>query len=323
MIEMPYFPDPEWYLKEVRNVLVDGRTKDKELIQKKYLDVKADIEGLLSKVISEEDFSCRISGYTLFDKLILASYEELEKIYIRIKDKWKMLFYENSDMKQEWKKIHRLYDKMIRKNVNSELIRKYGLKCCPYCNENYVVNRERKNGIIYATAQLDHFYPRDKFPIFAVSLYNLVPCCSSCNHIKQTKEIEISPHNHSLEFSHLKISYIPMSVDWISNPEEIEIQFKYDMSDKEFEKGMERNLDVMGIKSSYMAHTDYMQEILKKAQIYGKETRGNLLKDFPDLFSSDEELIRTIFGNYIETKDLLKRPLSKMTQDLLEELKVL
>ena len=44
------------------------------------------------------------------------------------------------------------------------------------------------------------------------------------------------------------------------------------------------------------------------------------MQDFPDLFSSDEELIRTIFGNYIREEELLKRPLSKLTRDILEEL---
>ena len=86
---------------------------------------------------------------------------------------------------------------------------------------------------------------------------------------------------------------------------------------------MEQNLETMGIISSYSTHTDYVQEILKKAQIYGKETRSNLLNDFPELFESDEELIKIIFSNYIEAQDLLKRPLSKLTCDLLTELKIL
>lgn len=83
------------------------------------------------------------------------------------------------------------------------------------------------------------------------------------------------------------------------------------------------NLENMGIEHSYNMHSDYVQELLKKDQIYGPELRDNILRDFPDLFESDEELVRTIFSNYIEIDDLLKRPLAKMTRDLLKELGVI
>lgn len=212
---------------------------------------------------------------------------------------------------------------MIQKGVNTELVKKYEIKCCPYCNENYIFNRKKSNGNIYAMAQLDHFYPRDKFPIFSVSLYNLVPSCSACNHIKFINSIGISPHDHKYDFSNMRISYIPQSSEWLDDADKIKIQFKYNDNDEMFNNKMECNLKNMGIKSSYEKHTDYVQEILKKARIYGKEMRTNLLKEFPELFSSDEELLKIIFSNYIETKDLLKRPLSKMTQDLLRELEII
>ncbi len=51
--------------------------------------------------------------------------------------------------------------------------------------------------------------------------------------------------------------------------------------------------------------------------------RNSLMTQFPDLFASEEELLRTIFGNYIEIKDTLKSPLSKLTQDLLIELGII
>ena len=47
------------------------------------------------------------------------------------------------------------------------------------------------------------------------------------------------------------------------------------------------------------------------------------MRDFPELFSSDEELIQAIFSNYICEEDMLKRPLSKITMDLLKELSII
>lgn len=47
------------------------------------------------------------------------------------------------------------------------------------------------------------------------------------------------------------------------------------------------------------------------------------MNDLPELFSSDDELIQTIFANYIKEEDLLKRPLSKLTRDLLKEMEII
>jgi len=332
MIEMPIFEDENWYLQQVKKAMIDGRFKNKDKINAVYKRRCIEISKTLEEIISDDDFKQIHKQSTLFEKLVLSSYEELQCIYKKIQDDADEIFTDivtddkgnqKKIIKEKWKCIYELYDKMVNKNFNIELVQKYGVKCCPYCNENYIINRRRKNGKSYAMAQIDHFYPRDRFPVFAVSLYNLVPVCAACNHIKSTQEIVISPHNHKYDFSHIKISYSPKSADWIDNPDSIEILFKYDEHDKEFREGMEANLDSMGVNSSYSTHTDYVQEILKKAQVYGKETRRNLLNDFPDLFSSDAELIRIIFGNYIEKNELLKRPLSKLTQDLLHELGII
>lgn len=328
MIAMPLFPDEKWYFSQVKRFAVDGRIQNK----KKIDAALKEIDDLLAEVISKDDFSVSNKELSLFECLVLASYEELEKIYKRISSDADSTFCDiittlkgkkRRVIKEKWKKIYKIYDKLVDNDVNTELIQKYGVKCCPYCNENYIFNRQITGGKKYAMAQIDHFYPRDSFPIFAVSLYNLVPSCGSCNHIKSTKEIGISPHDQSHDFSQMNISYRPKSGNWINDAEEIEVQFQYDTDNLDFIKMMEKNLDGMGIKCAYDMHKDYIQEILKKAQIYGKEQRENLRNDFPDLFSSDDELMQVIFGNYINEEDLLKRPLSKMTKDLLKELSII
>lgn len=331
MIEMPEFQYEEWYLQSIRDILVDARLKNKRKIMDAYEKKSQELDTLLSEIVCDKDFSIKGDQYTLFEKLVLAPFDDLKRIHETISGQENIFLdiiidsegKEKKIIKDKWKSIYYLYDKFIKKGINTQLIQKYGIKCCPYCNENYIINRKKKNGKKYAMAQLDHFYPRDRFPIFSVSLYNLVPVCGTCNHIKSVNEIGICPHDHTFDFSHLKISYEPKSSDWINNAEEISISFEYDDKDERFKNGMEQNLETMGIISSYSTHTDYVQEILKKAQIYGKETRSNLLNDFPELFESDEELIKIIFSNYIEAQDLLKRPLSKLTCDLLTELKIL
>ena len=63
-----------------------------------------------------------------------------------------------------------------------------------------------------------------------------------------------------------------------------------------------------------------MQEILKKRIIYSRSQIKELYKSYGNLFKDEEELVRIIFGNYINSKDLNKRPLSKLTKDILKEI---
>ena len=332
MIEMPVFKEENWYLDSVKSLLVDNRIKDDEKRIDNCNKKIRDISKSLNEIICDEDFSIPNKQITLFEQVILAPYKDLKRIHDRIDKDAENIFYDHIEqengktkrvIKRKWNAIYSLYDKFIKKGLNIKLIQKYGVKCCPYCNENYIINRYKNGSQSYAMGQLDHFYPRDKFPVFSMSLYNLIPSCGSCNHIKASNEITISPHDHARKFSNLRISYVPKSSRWIDDADEIDVLFCYDESDVDFKNGMEKNLEVMGIKSSYNVHRDYIQEILKKAQIYGQEARSNLLNDFPELFVSDDELIKVIFSNYIDEKDSLKRPLSKLTQDILKELNII
>lgn len=75
---MPLFPEEQWYLSMVKKYSVDGRYTNEEKIEEEL--TKYDV--LLSSVISEKDFEPDNLGKTLFEKLILASYDELEKLEI-------------------------------------------------------------------------------------------------------------------------------------------------------------------------------------------------------------------------------------------------
>ena len=71
------------------------------------------------------------------------------------------------------------------------LVKKLDIKTCPYCNRNYtfVLNRGLK-----ARPEYDHFYPKADYPFLALSFYNLIPSCPSCNHLKKGKQIDLNPY---------------------------------------------------------------------------------------------------------------------------------
>ena len=325
---MPKFPDEDWYLEQVKLLFLHGNTKKD--IDEKFYNCTLDLNKLIATAVTETDFQSqeRFHQRTLLEKLVLAPFSELKMIYERIVGSEKDLFMEQQvlddkkgmtwNIKQEWKSLYNAYDKFVSRKKNIDLIERYGIKCCPYCNENFVFNRNNHSG-----AQLDHFYPRSEFPIFAISLYNLVPSCTTCNHIKSDNDISLSPHDHARNFNHMKISYRPLCSDYIHNPDSIEMSFEFDENDDEYKSDLLDNIQKMGIEGAYNQHKDYVWEILQKAQMYDSAARQSLAQDFPDLFSNDDEMLQTLFGNYISEIDFLKRPLSKLTRDLLIEVGIL
>lgn len=71
---------------------------------------------------------------------------------------------------------------------------------CPYCNcdEVRVISFSDPLSLAQreqALLDLDHFFPKSKFPFLAVSLFNLVPSCHNCNErIKLDREFDLSTH---------------------------------------------------------------------------------------------------------------------------------
>lgn len=65
-----------------------------------------------------------------------------------------------------------------------------GETVCPYCNRMYI-NRSSDHTV----CQFDHFFDIGTYPILAVSFYNLVPCCATCNLVKKEKKLGYSPYD--------------------------------------------------------------------------------------------------------------------------------
>ena len=64
-------------------------------------------------------------------------------------------------------------------DLRHKLMNSIGIRTCPYCNRNYIT-RYGTNGE-KSTADLDHYYQKMQYPLFALSLFNFVPSCSVCN----------------------------------------------------------------------------------------------------------------------------------------------
>jgi len=207
---------------------------------------------------------------------------------------------------------------------NALFVKDLDVKVCPYCNRNYILNFNKK-GKENATAQLDHFFDKKKYPYLAVSIYNLVPSCGTCNQRKSTKQENIfypylESFNESVKFSLKGIKsrdeLSSKSLDFFDE-KRIELDYKI-LNDKD---KVEKHIEVFNIKNLYNEHKDIASELLQKRVIYSDDYLESLLDEYEGkLFANKEDLLRLITSGYIEDKDINKRPLSKLIKDISEEL---
>jgi hypothetical protein len=82
------------------------------------------------------------------------------------------------------------------------LLKETGLRVCPYCDENFILFLESSPGRKSFRGPLDHYIPKSIYPYFAVSLFNLVPSCSSCNSLKHERDTVkhplINPYRYAI-----------------------------------------------------------------------------------------------------------------------------
>ena len=252
---------------------------------------------------------------------------------------------EDKEDKQEKEKVFTPY----------EFIKSLNIKACPYCNLEYAQTTTVNGRNKPLRPAFDHFYPKSKYPFFALSLNNLVPTCTTCNSsikgdddsIKSYKDI-IHPYDEEkINYSDC-IKYILMDVPQRSieklldkygeklkdDLNELGISLAKDakniliegappkdnLTEKEESEYIraKRMFDYFAIKPRIeQGHSDYIREISIKAIEYPEDYINELEKKGYDFF----DRLRLYFGNYINTEDFNLRPLSKITHDVIEHLR--
>ena len=277
-----------WYIDVMSKILIKAGYRNKNVLADfRNLNIKpASIKTIL---IAKQDGICRIKNdIDLYAKTNTISNE----LYCKSKSRNKKFFVE-------------CY-KIFRKEYGIELCKKLEITVCPYCNQNYI---NSFNGTeTRTTAEFDHFINKSRYPIFAISLYNLIPCCHDCNHIKGIKDFKISPYDMNYTTDKLlTFSFIPTP---LSGDNDIIIKHHNDH--------IENNILVLKLKDRYQLHTHYVSEIIEKTRKYPKSYFDSdiLVK----LGMTDEELY---LGNYLSEENYYKRPLSKLARDINKEVKEL
>jgi 5-methylcytosine-specific restriction endonuclease McrA len=209
-----------------------------------------------------------------------------------------------------------------RKLFYPKYFKKLGIKSCVYCNGQAALSVAREGatitsaGTVRGKFQVDHFLPKNQYPCFSVTLFNLYPVCANCNNIKGIKKVQFFLYQKGPTItSPFKFFLKPGSqarylLD--RKPEKIEIGFQQPPT----EIGFENYSTLFDIDGIYHEQVDIAEELILKAEIYTTAYKETLTNTFPGIFKDEEIIDRLITGNYTTEKDIHKRPMAKFMMDI-------
>lgn len=244
-----------------------------------------------------------------FKCLIIGNFRTLQKIKNQINqkdNKYIKFLFDYTDLQQS--KIAPFFED------NLEIF------TCYYCNIDYVNTYNTKNGKKNKFT-LDHYYDKSTYPYLALSLYNLIPSCYTCNSkLKGTVEFKnLAPSSKKYDFKNkvkfkLKMSDTCKNLH-IKNKDDIKINLKENYSN-DFKDFIEK----MHLDDRYNIHKDIVFDMIQKAELY-PESR---LKELQDLTGIPfQQIKKDIFNLIDESEDLSKQPFSKLIVDMSKELGII
>lgn len=201
---------------------------------------------------------------------------------------------------------------------------------CPYCNRNYtntiksVYNKSTR-------PEFDHFICKTKYPIFALSFYNLIPSCSICNSsIKGQSQFDYSTHINPYfdDFNQLKKFNVDKTLlSLLTKKDEFKIIFEDRIGISPEEKiKADNHIRDFALEAAYASHKDKVLELVDLSRAYTEASFENIVNEFQNntqIFKDVNEVKRLLLCHHIEDENIDKRPLNKLMKDIAEELKLL
>ena len=309
MVKVEYMKDVElreWYWEVVCNIMNKKKKKNKSTPQD-------DLEKIWVKRLTDN----KVLYDIIFEELsVLVLKYEWIKEYVDKCGKNDYVMGNNIISKY-------INGKMLSKEIRFALMEKMNVRVCPYCNQQYVYAiRYNKHDGQYL-GDLDHVMPKQAYPLFALSLWNLVPSCKSCNQLfkrNHKKEI-LSPIEEGFDedcilrikyhsVNAIKGSSLDFDVEWNIN----------DCTDKRKKKQkMANNIDVFKLNDLYKEHKREIRSILWKKAICSNKAYQNSLNSIIKSLSGGEMKIEDfLYGMNISERKFSEQPHSKMIYDIVK-----
>ena len=194
------------------------------------------------------------------------------------------------------------------------------MRSCIFCNRTYTITRTSKSKEKLMRPQLDHWYPKSKYPLLAISFFNLIPCCSYCNSsVKGDNELNPIIHIHP---------YIQETA-----PDDFKFGYYYENSINDYVIYLKKSLTASGkavrtlrklkIDQMYNGHIMELEDLIRIKKAYSREYIKKMADFFPENGLSERETFRILFGVENEIKNFHLMPMSKFKLDILEQLEMI
>jgi len=197
------------------------------------------------------------------------------------------------------------------------LCQRIGLNTCPYCNIQFIPTVITKKPITFvARPPLDHFFANTLYPLLAISFYNLVPGCDTCN--SRFKLAEPTHHlthlnPHTRDFADECIFRLEgfRKIDEILAPGAS--GFKIKLYNSSGDKRFDGNEILFHLNDMYSVHRLEARNCLIKSMTYSTAAIESIVETAKRTGSDAFELI---FEARLQHADLHLNPLSKLKRDI-------
>ena len=200
--------------------------------------------------------------------------------------------------------------------MRAKLVEKLNIKVCPYCNRQYInpVTIVNKTYL----GDIDHILPKSTYPLFQISLFNMIPACKACNQLfKGTKTTSLlNPYYEGFsDNAFLKINYSTVKeLIGLDKPSDFYWEILNDKTNK-----IKNNIDTFHLNEVYSSNSTEFKRIIRikyliHSQAY-KDCIRRILQDgagsYMELF--DETMLYGVSLNEDKFQDEL---LSKAIYDI-------
>ena len=168
---------------------------------------------------------------------------------------------------------HYIKYSLLDTTLRRELMSRMNVKVCPYCNQQYIYAisfENNENEKIYL-GDLDHVLPKSAYELFALSLWNLVPSCKSCNQsFKRTKNVNIlSPIEDGFNDDCIFTVDFKSAGAVIGESYDFEVSWKTVPQENNQDKinKIEQNLNLFKLNELYEVHKQEVKAILRRKKL--------------------------------------------------------
>jgi hypothetical protein len=212
---------------------------------------------------------------------------------------------------------------LFRKKHGVKIVQNFPCKTCYYCNGQLIGMNIKHNSLIL---QFDHFFPQDLYPYLAISYYNLIPSCASCNQRKSDydpvnpkERIYLkSPYDNNCNCIDDALCFKFDDVTLINRyiGKEVDVKFAYNINVTWIpEEEINAYFEKFKINDLYNFHAANLNDL---ADVFIKYIYTN--KPNKQLFINQYEIIRFWVGVDIQDRNILHKPMGKITKELVEKL---